>query len=436
MRLLFLTPSYPPMLGGGERYAHALAQQAVQAGHRVTILTSDGHRASDFWTWRPARWQEQTTRSSEEEIEVVRCPTVGMPGNRTGLLLWRKAMVVLSAVSAASSGLLETMATSVPALPALGTALKELGEVDLVHGFNLSWEHPLMAGWRYARRHDLPFVVTPFAHFGTGAGDRVARNNTMVHQIAMLRDADAVLALTDVERDGLVSLGLRPERALTVGAGYAKGLVAAPRGASPLVADDIGLGDPLVLFLGRVSGDKGAMQAAEAVRLLADGDHRVTLALAGPIQADFRRYYRGLDAQSRSYIRPLGTVDEQTKHALLARAKMLVLPSRTDSFGMVFLEAWAHRTPVIGGRAGGIPGVIEHGEDGLLVRIGQSAELARAIHSLLTDPETATRMGEAGHQKVVRDYSWATVYSRVAGVYDALVRGADVAPGEFTGRGA
>ena len=58
-------------------------------------------------------------------------------------------------------------------------------------------------------------------------------------------------------------------------------------------------------------------------------------------------------------IRPLGILDEGEKHAILEASTMLLLPSHSDSFGIVILEAWAHGKPVIGARAGGIPGVID-----------------------------------------------------------------------------
>lgn len=128
-------------------------------------------------------------------------------------------------------------------------------------------------------------------------------------------------------------------------------------------------------------------------------------------------------------VRPLGLVSEKDKHALLSRARVLVLPSRVDSFGIVLLEAWAHGKPVIGARAGGIPGVIDEGENGLLVDWGDSRALADAIARLLADSDEAARMGSAGREKMAREYTWSAVYDRIERVYQGL-RGAPLPESE------
>lgn len=423
MKLLYVTPSYPPMVGGSERAVHALAEQAVAAGHQVTVVTSDVAQASDFWRWRPAHGSGALHVTQEGAVRVIRCPAGGIPGGWPGLLTWRKAMVVLSSLSGNRDGLLMEMARRVPTIPSLERALGELEHHDLVQGFNMSWESALLAGWRHARERGVPFVVRPDMHLGTPDDPRIARNNTMAHQLRVLRDADAVVVNTSVERDGLAALGVPPERTHVVGIGFAPQAVQ----SSPLTAADSVLGsnlaDPLVLFIGRVGRDKGAIDAAKAVVGLAQRPGSATrpcLALVGAVERDFQRYYRRLPADARARVRPLGTVSEAVKHALLERARLLVLPSRVDSFGIVLLEAWAHGKPVIGARAGGIPGVIDEGINGLLVDWGRPDQLADAMASLLADSDAAARMGAAGRAKVAREYTWEAIYARLEQVYQRL----------------
>ena len=121
------------------------------------------------------------------------------------------------------------------------------------------------------------------------------------------------------------------------------------------------------------------------------------------------------------HVRTLGLVDEVTKHALLAEASALLLPSRTDSLGIVMLEAWSHGTPVIGAAAGGIPGVVDHGENGLLVPFGDVAALAGSVRLLVTDGELRRRLGEQGREKVARRYTWSQVRDRVLDSYRQLL---------------
>jgi len=100
---------------------------------------------------------------------------------------------------------------------------------------------------------------------------------------------------------------------------------------------------------------------------------------------------------------------------------MLVLPSRVDSFGLVFLEAWAYRKPVIGAAAGGIPEVISDGSDGFLVPFGDVKGLAHRIATLLDDKALARQMGEEGYRKVIRFYTWDAIFPRLEEIYLDLV---------------
>jgi len=419
MRILFITPAFPPFVGGGERYARALALRLVQRGHQVIVLTSDAHEEHDFW--KPGASAKGPFEEQDEGLCIIRCPVTGFPARRAGLLAWRKAMVLLSALPGNSFAPLMSMARYVPRIPALEAALDHLGRCDLVHGFNLSWEWPLLAGWRFAQERGLPFVVTPFAHLGAGRHDRVARNCTMGHQRRILADAHAVLTLTSLEREGLLALGLAPERVRVVGGGLDPLPGADAWASCAELLQRHQLRPPVVAFIGRVSRDKGALVAAEAVRRLCRQGNEVTLALMGQVSPEFSRYYRRLKAADREYIRPLGLVDEATKHALLEASAMLVLPSRADSFGLVLLEAWAHGKPVVGARAGGIPGVIDEGEDGLLVPYGDVRALAEAVALLLQDQPLAQRMGQRGRQKVASQYSWEAVCERVLAAYNQVL---------------
>ncbi|HXH67475.1 MAG TPA: glycosyltransferase family 4 protein [Candidatus Limnocylindrales bacterium] len=89
-------------------------------------------------------------------------------------------------------------------------------------------------------------------------------------------------------------------------------------------------------------------------------------------------------------------------------AEIFALPSRGEGFGFVYLEAMAHGKPVIGGAHGGAPEVIQDGVTGYLVHHGDPVELATSIDALLSNPENARRMGEAGRQRVDSEFRFNT----------------------------
>ena len=87
----------------------------------------------------------------------------------------------------------------------------------------------------------------------------------------------------------------------------------------------------------------------------------------------------------------------------------------------MYLEAWAYRKPVIGGRAGGVPDVIDDQIDGLLVDFGNVPQLSQAIRRLLSDRTQAVEMGARGHAKVEQTYTWDRLHGLLTAVYRDLV---------------
>jgi glycosyltransferase involved in cell wall biosynthesis len=386
-----------------------LAVELVGQGHWVTAVTTSATTEQSFWQGTPTR---KIRHEVQDGVQVIRCPIRPFPGNRPALMAWRKLMVLLSMLPGDQTAVLQKMARLIPPIHGLETTLAQLPDrFDLVHGFNLSWEFPLVAGWQFARQRGLPFVATPFAHLGTG-NDRVARNSTMAHQLRLLRDADRVLVLTSVERDELAGRGVT--RLDVIGGGL---------DALPVVSDTAVLRatyclpDPYLIFVGRASHDKGAIHAAQAVLALQAQGTAVTLALIGQSSPEFERFYHRLDEKERDGIRPLGILSDSDKHGLLAEAAALLLPSRTDSFGIVLLEAWAHGLPVIAARAGGIPGVVDEDQNGLLVEFGDVPALCRAMYQLLADDGLRRRLGEHGRAKTATTYTWTAVADRVLANY-------------------
>lgn len=412
MHALFLTPGFPPFDGGGERYARSLALALAAREQQLTVVTSQAQREQQFWQGTAGA---AVSRERDGPLTVIRVPLRPFPGGWRGLLVWRKAMVMLSLLPGDQTQLLMAMARHVPPMLGLEEALAQLPDsLTLVHGFNLSWEHALVAAAGFACQRNLHFVMTPFTHLGGRGSTRVARNATMDHQRRLLNQADAVLALTSVEQEEFSQWDIHPRRVVVVGGGV---------DPPPPLKDPAAIGarfqlkPPFALFVGRANLDKGAIHAAQATLRLAENGSTLTLALAGRVGEDFRRFRRRLTPAQQAIVRPLGTVDEVAKHALLQQASMLLLPSQVDSFGIVLLEAWQHGTPVIGARAGGIPAVVDDGENGLIVPFADVPALTSAMQRLLTDEAASQIMGRRGQEKVGHEYTWDRVAARVLSVY-------------------
>ncbi len=415
MNVLMLTPGYPPLEGGGERYVAALAQELASRGHRMVVVTAAGERAEAFWSGTGSR--ESVDDRPVVGITVIRLPLRGFAGRRLAMLALRKAMTALGMLGDLALAPLERCGQRFPGLQGIDQAVADVGAVSIVHSFNISWEQCILTGGRIAGRLGVPHVTSPFFHIGGGRTGSVWRNNGMPHQRRALAAADAVLANTPSERDGLIALGVEPARLHIVGAATPALDAAAFDVPPPTLPGELTTGEaPIVLFLGRVSHDKGALLAMRAVAQLHRQGVACRLALAGQPSPEAQRLASRLRRQGLP-IDLLGLVGEPTKAWLLAHCRALVLPSRTDSFGLVLLEAWQHGKPVVVANVGGPADLVTHGVDGLQAPWGDVDALAAALRRVLCDRVLAERLGSAGQAKVATHYTWAAVADRVEYAY-------------------
>jgi glycogen(starch) synthase len=415
MRLLHVNAAYHPFLGGAEIYTRAISERFAGDGHEVTLVTTNAAEVEYFWN--PRKRHAAPGHERLNGVTVIRCRVGHLPLSPWSFYILRRLATVIARLPVGVTPLLRRLAPYMPGVPDIESTLAALpGPFDLVHGVNIALEWPLLAAWRYARRRHIPFVATPFVHVGERGRDDVLINYAMPHQLEALRDADAVMVQTGIEAQVLTRLGGAQERLHRLGMGV--DLDELRGGDARRFRARHRLDGPLVTFLGVVTYDKGSFHLVRAMERLWARSRRVHLAIAGPPVDEFVRFYDRLSPATRERVLLLGPILGPDKQDLLAATDVFVLPSRIDSFGIVYLEAWAYGNPVIGARAGGVPDVIEDGVDGLLVEFGDVAGIATAIESLLSDPSRARAFGQRGRAKVKARYTWDHVCARLWAVYE------------------
>ncbi len=238
----------------------------------------------------------------------------------------------------------------------------------------------------------------------------------MRQQVALVKGAQRAFMQTEIERRFYLQQGADAGRLTIAGVGVDPAAMLG--GSAERFRQKYGIDLPFVTYIGAMAYDKGTEHLVEAMRFLWDKRRQEPLVLAGPDMESFTRFLEKQDAIVQRNVRHLGYISEEDKRDLLAAADVLAMPSRTDSFGIVFLEAWLNRKPVIGARAGGIPAVISEGEDGLLVDFGDAHELAAKIELLLDDQSLRERLGESGYRKTMAHYTWDRIWPIVRQGYE------------------
>jgi glycosyltransferase involved in cell wall biosynthesis len=182
-----------------------------------------------------------------------------------------------------------------------------------------------------------------------------------------------------------------------------------------------------VLFVGRISEQKGIFPLLEAVRAL-PADVELVLCASSPDTPELlARLEAAVAGRARvRWINAMLPVDEVVQ--LYSHAAAFVCPSIYEPFGLINLEAMACGTPVIATRVGGIPEVVVDGETGWLVEPGDPAALAEALGRALADPERGRRMGEAGRRRVEAHFTWERIAERTLDVYRQAIEAHRRAP--------
>jgi glycosyltransferase involved in cell wall biosynthesis len=276
---------------------------------------------------------------------------------------------------------------------------------DVVH----SLAHDYL-GWTAqaaARQKGIPFVVTPFVHphqWGDGPDD-----------VAFYRRADAVIGLVETDTVYLESLGVARERLYVIGVSPDLPPTVDPVG----FRERHGLGSaPVVLYVGRMMTQKGASAVVAASSLVWEEHPNTRVLFIGPGNVAQVAVFQGADAR----LKYLGKVSAQEKADALAACDVFCMPSMSEILPTVYLEAWSYGKPVVGGRAHGLPELVE-GNGGGLSASQDPADVAAALSCLLGDPRRREQMGRAGKGLVERRYTVSAVTGQLEAVYEHLIAG-------------
>ena len=251
--------------------------------------------------------------------------------------------------------------------------------------------------------------------------------------------ADAVIAVSEGTREDVLRLfDVKPERVHVIHNGIDLDLYQKTASTAALERNGIDPTRPFVLFVGRITRQKGIVHLARAIPEI-DPDVQVVLCAGAPDTKEIAVEMEQAVAAAREarpgviWIEKMLPRDEVIE--LYSHAAVFCCPSVYEPFGIINLEAMACGTPVVATATGGILEVVVDGQTGLLVPIEQagggsfepadparfSRNLASAISRLLGDAPLRERMGAAGRRRVEEMFSWGAIAQKTVALYEKLV---------------
>ena len=308
-------------------------------------------------------------------------------------------------------------------------------EVDLVHSH--TW-YANLAGHLAGLLHGIPHVVSahslephrPWKAEQLGGGYQLS---SWAERTAF-EGAAAVIAVSAGMRTGVLEsyTDLDPDRVHVVKNGIDPDEFAPDSGTEVVTGLGIDLDKPSVVFVGRITRQKGLVHLIRAAEQLEPDTQVVLLAGAADtpeISREFGEAFAHLQASRGGVLWVEEMLPRASVRQVLSHATVFACPSVYEPLGIVNLEAMACETAVVASAVGGIPEVVVDGETGYLVPYDPAraddpaaiAEfetgLATKINQLAADPELARRFGKAGRQRCIDEFSWAKIAAETVEVY-------------------
>lgn len=375
MKILIVTPYFPPRKGGVEHYTYNISKILSEKDHEIVVLTTGN-----------------TTKSYD--FKVIR---------------------VKNKISISNTPI------NIPLLYKLSKLLNE--DFDLV---NAHMPVPFYADMAAiaTRRNNIPFILTYHNDVVKEGllGLLAAFYNKSLLQFT-LRSADKII---------IPSPYVYNESALIEN--FANKTVLIPPGVNPSKYKpgkshakkkyNLSQDSKIILFVGAMNrghAHKGVNILLKAFSKIKIEDVYLILAGAGNMIPEYKNLAQNLGISEK--VTFTGFIDEESLIDLYRGSYMLVLPTVTpaEGFGMVLIEANACGKPVIGSKIGGIKYVIKDGETGILVPPGDPEALANAMQRLLENDELAKKMGSKGRRMVEKNYTWDKTAKLTARVFEEVI---------------
>ena len=328
---------------------------------------------------------------------------------------------------------------------ALETLSLNLDQVKALAGVNIVHTHTWyvsMAGFLAKKLYGVPFVLTTHSleplrawkaeQLGSGYA-----LSSWIERTAVL-DADAVIAVSNGTKEDILRVyPVDPNRIHVIYNGIDPDQYQRTQATDALSRNGVDPSRPYILFVGRITRQKGVTHLVDALQYL-PADTQVVLCAGAPDTPDIAEEMRSKVESARRrnprivWIEKM--LDKPDIIQLYSHARVFCCPSVYEPFGIINLEAMACRAPVVASATGGIKEVVVDGQTGYLVPFKQdpatsfpsqpeqfAKDLGMKLAALFEDEEKCRRFGEAGRKRAVETFSWAAIANQTIDLYRQLI---------------
>ncbi len=410
MKIGFFIPRYYPVHGGTEEYVQQMAEYCVGQNDSVHIHTTTAYDLQSFIS------SDYDQLPPGEKVINGICVSRHKVSHMWLRRYWGNLPYRLNLLPQKYKGYVN------PATPVVPSMLQLNQDFNLIHSGPLPYDFVNLAAMRLAKKNNIPCVITPSLHLGDldDPDDPIRPYYTQPYQIDLINRAQGCIVQSNIEKKFLIEKGISEDKLHLVVQGincsdleYCAPEVFRKKYGIPMNAFVIG-------HLGNLSFEKGSIDLHRTFTRLRKEYRDIYLVYAGTMMASWKKYISL--CQNDSNFRNMGVINHKTKEEFFSSIDCFCLPSRVEAFGIVFLEAWRYGKPVLGYKTGGVPDVIDNGNDGFVVKAGKLDELAEKIILLYKSRELAQAMGDKGYRKLGQRYSLGDINRKRYEIFQTLAK--------------
>lgn len=373
MKILFVVQRFPPAIGGTEQIAENLANYLSER-HDVTVFTTTAFDLDSFWDPNAKKIKENNTgRYNLKRFEIVQP----------------------SQVSSELAKFPFAVAIPGPFSPTMWKEIIESGSTfDLIVVTSFPYNHVIPA-YYIAKNSKVPIISIPHIHFEfpeiylTGL------------RLALLNESDAIVSNSQTDKDMLCRYNIPQDKIHVIPPSIDLDSWSQVKAIDIHSKLGISKESVLVLFSGFRSKEKGIIFLIESLKKLWEQKINIDLVLIGPSSLDYDSHIKHQKKNVRRHIHDLGIVSNEEKMQIFNSCDIFALPSKSESFGIGYLEGWACKKPVVGCNISVVREVISDNKNGMLVDFDNVMQLSKALERLAKDSGLRDSFGRYGFEIVI-----------------------------------
>ncbi len=410
MKITHVVLNYYPSVGGTQWLFQNISERLVKNyGDEVTVLTINSYYGPE--------------KKNFKKIELVSETLNGVIIQRFNFARWH--LVLLRVILKISYRLFKSHPEKIvqflygPNSSELKKAMIN-SNADVLCSSSSSYNFTQYPLWRKQVKNAKPYVCMGAIHFTENVKEAVISPTTL----KAIKAADGYIANTQFEKDRLIGLGVEAKRIEVVGCGVEP--LDYLKGDGILFRQQLGFdeADFIVGFVGRQEPLKNIDILIEAVKTARLKHKNIKLVIAGGHSWYTNQLTDSIIEANKNapFIALMTSISEAEKINLYNGINLFASASASESFGIVFLEAWACKKPVVAVNIGAIASLISDKEDGLLVDANNVEAFSQAIIKLSDDKLLGQKLGKNGYQKMIANYTWDVVTEKYRHTYMKAIK--------------